>query len=335
MSGPTRTGWVCLGFLALASATALAIGTIKELSLADGRDDVNKVTAPLVDGSAAVTVGAIASGFDRGAKIVRKGATNFMTRGPEYNLDKGLDLGSLFATALREEAAAMGFKPSGAEAWDVGGTIKDVYMESKQIPYGATLFYGYLDVEFALKKGGGAAETVRMRLHNYNGGYNAGMGRKDEAGAALAHLLVEGAQEALARLNRTHFKAPPAAGVKTLLDQVKVPGPQRKDAAVYQLGLSGSPDAPALLLQLIPQETDENRRSMLIEALGRLQAAEAVPLLAQRLGTEEEDCRWFTLKAMDYIGGDVAAGVVKGAGVKDKDGGPRRLAERIASASGK
>jgi hypothetical protein len=331
MSGPTRTGWVCLGFLALASATALAIGTIKELSLADGRDDVNRVTAPVVDGaSAAVTVGTFTSAFDRNAKIVRKGATNFMTRGPEYNLDKALDLAPLFATALREEAAAMGFKASGADAWEVGGAIKDVYLESKQIPYGATLFYGYLDVEFAVKKSGGAPETVRMRLHNYNGGYNAGMGRKDEAGVALAHLLVEGAQEALARLNRAHFKAPPAAGVKTLLDQVKVPGPQRKDAAVYQLGLSGSPDAPAVLLQLIPQETDENRRSMLIDALGRLGDPAAVPLLAQRLTTEDEDCRWFTLKAMDYIGGDVAAGVVTGAGVKDKDGGPRRLAERIA-----
>ncbi len=332
MSGPTRTGWVCLGFLALASATALAIGTIKELALTEGRDDVNRIAAPLVDGSVAVSVGTIASGFDRNAKIVRRGATNFMTRGPEYNLDKALDLGALFATALREEATAMGFKPSGAEAWEVGGTIKDVYLESKQIPYGATLFYGYMDVEFALKKGGGAPQAVRMRLHNYNGGYNAGMGRKDEAGSGLAHLIVEGAQEALARLNRSHFKAPPAAGVSALIDQVKVPGPQRKDGAVYQLGLSGAPDAPGVLLQLIPQETDENRRSMLIEALGRLQAQEAVPLLAQRFTTEDEDCRWFTLKAMDYIGGDVAAGVVKGAGVKDKDGGPRRLAERIAGA---
>lgn len=335
MSGPTRTGWVCLGFLALASATALAIGTIKELSLADGRDDVNKLTAVVDGASTAVTVGTIASGFDRNAKIVRKGATNFMTRGPEYNLDKALDLAALFTTALREEAGAMGFRPSGADGWEIAGTIKDIYMESKQIPYGATLFYGYMDVEFAVKKGGGAAETVRMRLHNYNGGYNAGMGRKDEAGAGLAHLLVEGAQEALTRLNRAYFKAPPAASVKTLLDEVRKPGPQRPDAAVYKLGFSGSPDAPAVLLDLIPKETDENRRSMLIEALGRLQAQEAVPLLAQRLTAEDEDCRWFTIKAMDYIGGDVAAGVVKGAGVKDKDGGPRRLAERIAGASAK
>ena len=42
---------LCMGGVVLATATALAIGTIKELSLDDGRDDVNRLTAPAVDGS--------------------------------------------------------------------------------------------------------------------------------------------------------------------------------------------------------------------------------------------------------------------------------------------
>lgn len=323
------TAGLCLGGMVLATATALAIGTIKELTLDEGRDDVNRVTAPVVDGmSTPIAVGTITTTFDRNAKIVRKGATGFMTRGPEYNLDKAVDLGALFASALKSEGTAMGFG-SAAGGWQIDGTIKDVYLESKQIPYGATLFWGYMDVDFRVAKGGTAPATVSMRLHNYNGGYNAGMGRKDEAAVALAHLLVEGAQEALARLNRLHFKAPPHPGVAALIDQVKAPGDTRSPGAVHRLGLSGSAEAVPVLLDLVGKEPDENRRSALIEALARLGAADAVSALAQRYPTEDEDCRWVTLKAMDYIGGPEAEKVLKGPGVGDKDGGPRRLAEKV------
>ena len=325
------TTGLCLTAMVLATATVLAIGTIKEVTLADGRDDVTTVSAPVVDGaSTAVTIGTITGTFDRDAKIVRRGATGFMTRGPEYNLDKSLDLAKAFATALREEAAAMGFATAAPDAWQVGGTITDLYLESKQIPYGATLFYGYMRVDLTVAKGSGAPTTVPMRLHVYNGGYNAGMGRKDEAAAALAHLLVEGAQDALARLNRLHFKAPAQASVAALLDQVKKPGDKGLEAALHRLSLSGAPAAAPVLLDLIPKEPDENRRSALIEALGRLGTTDAVPVLTKRYATEDEDCRWYTLKALDYIGGTEAEAHVKGAGVGDKDGGPRRLAEKIA-----
>ena len=327
---------ICSGVVVLAAATVLAIGTIKELSLDDGHDEVNKLIAPAVDGSrTAVAIGTIAGTFDRSAKIVRRGATGFMTRGPEYNLDKSLDLGALFGSALKQEATAMGFGASGASAWQVDATIKDIYVESKQIPYGATLFYGFMDVDFRIAQGGAAPQTVSMRLHNYNGGYNAGMGRKDEAMVALAHLLVEGAQEALARLNRLHFKAPPHQGVAALLDQMKTMGEQRPAASVHRLALSGSPEAPAVLLALVPKEPDENRRSSLIEALARLGAPEAVPVLSQRYAAEDEDCRWVTLKAMDYIGGADAEALLKSAGLADKDGGPRRLAEKVTGAKNK
>jgi hypothetical protein len=325
---------LCMGGVMLATATALAIGTIKELTLEEGHDDVNRLTAPAVDGSGtAVAIGTVTTTFDKGAKIVRRGATGFMTRGPEYNLDKALDLGALFASALKQEAVAMGFAASGSSPWQIDGTIKDIYVESKQIPYGATLFWGYLDVDFRVAHGG-PPQTVSMRLHNYNGGYNAGMGRKDEAAVALAHLLVEGAQEALARLNRLHFKAPPHPGIAAVIDQMKAPG-ERSAAALHRLALSGSPAAPPVLLALVGKELDENRRSSLIEALGRLGAAEAVPVLSQRYAAEDEDCRWVTLKAMDYIGGADAEALVKSGGLGDKDGGPRRLAEKITGTKGK
>src|SRR5690349_10535972 len=100
MQRSIRTAGLCLGLLAAASVTLAAIGTIKELTLTDGRDEVTTVSAPVVDGgSTAVTIGTITGTFDRGAKIVRRGATGFMTRGPEYNLDKSLDLAAQFGTA--------------------------------------------------------------------------------------------------------------------------------------------------------------------------------------------------------------------------------------------
>ena len=70
-------------------------------------------------------------------------------------------------------------------------------------------------------------------------------------------------------------------------------------------------------------------QAMLIEALGRLQASESVAVLKQRYATEDEDCRWVSLKAADYIGGADAEALLKGPGLADKDGAPRRLAEKV------
>jgi hypothetical protein len=93
--------------------------------------------------------------------------------------------------------------------------------------------------------------------------------------------------------------------------------------------LSGAPDAAAAILKWLPGEPDENRRSALIDTLADLGAVEAVPLLASRYAAEDEDCRWYSLKAMDYIGGETALALVRDRGTRDRDGGPRRLAERI------
>lgn len=316
----------------LCAGVVHAIATIKEIRLADGYDDVNRISSPVFDTSAAQPVSfAIKSAYNRGAKIVRKGATNLFTKGPEYNLDKAVDLASLLTDALRAEAGAMGFRLSTApeSGWLVDGAIQDVYLESKQIPYGATLFYGYMDVELRVRGGAGEAQTRRMRFHNYSGSYSAGIGRRDEASDALAHLLVEGAQETVSRLNREFFKAAPRPEVETKASQA---GALRGND-LHLVGLSGSPAATQAILALLSKEADENRRSDLINALARLASPEAVAPLASRYATEDEDCRWFTLKAMDYIRGQAALAVVTGQGAKDKDGGPRRLAQRIAGAS--
>jgi hypothetical protein len=323
---------VLASIVTLSHATLYAIGTIKQVNLANGRDDTNKIASPMFDaGSLQPLQFTIKSGYDRGAKIVRKGATNMFTRGPEYNLDKAVDLGALFTEALRTEAVAMGFRAGGGSeaGWVTDGTIKDVYLESKQIPYGATLFYGFMDLEMQVRGPSGESQTRRMRIHNYFGGYNAGMGRKDEAEEALAHLLVEGAQETVARLNRDVFKAPTHSAIDAIVGRL---GSGTTPNDIHRVGLSNAGGATPALLSLLPKETAENRRSAIIDALARLGSPEAVSTLSSRYGTEEEDCRWYTLKAMDYIGGDAALALVKSQGLKDKDGGPRRLAQRILGA---
>jgi hypothetical protein len=68
--------------------------------------------------------------------------------------------------------------------------------------------------------------------------------------------------------------------------------------------------------------------SRVTQALGLLGSADAVALLSRRY-EEEEDCRWATMKAMAYIGGDAAMQVVKNQGLKDEYVHARRLAEKI------
>jgi hypothetical protein len=65
-----------------------------------------------------------------------------------------------------------------------------------------------------------------------------------------------------------------------------------------------------------------------INALGLIGDESAADTLKRRYPTEEEDARFYTLKALDYIGGSSRA-FAKEQGAKDASNGCRRLAERI------
>jgi hypothetical protein len=318
---------VAVGVLVLVPALLLA-ATIKKLAVADGREDSNKVGVAVYDGSKVppVTIRAIQAGYDKKAKVVRR-TGGMMTRGPEYDLDPSIDLGSLFAEALRGESAAMGFRAeSGGQAgWEVSGTLKALYAESHQVYMGSTLFYNYMEVELTGKGPAGETKTARYRLHYYYGAYNAGMGRKDEAADGLAHLLLEGAQETLARLNRDWFKAPAHPDIVKRIGALAAGSTND----LHLLGLSGAAEAVPVLLKALPDAKDESRRCYIIIALGRLGAADAVPVLVGRYAAEKEDCRWETLRALDYIGSDQAMAGIREHGLKDGYDAAQRLAKRI------
>ena len=323
---------VTIGLLAVAAAALTAQATMNQVVLATGETDVNRLP-PVYEASqmAPLTVGAFTSGYDKKQLFVRRAGGNFFTRGPEYRLNPSVDLGALLTESLTTQGKAMGLKlaSAGQSGWQLSGSIRDVYLESRQIPYGATLFYGYLDTDIQVSGPGGAKHTARVRLHNYCGGYNAGMGRRDEAESCAAQLLIEGAQELLARLNRTHFKAAPQTAMGSKLTALSAASVDKQLASVRAIGLSGLPDATAALLTLLPSVKSESGRGVVIEALASLGSASAVGPLSARYATEDEDPRWYTLKAMDYIGGDEAMKFVAASGVKDKDTGPKRLADRI------
>ena len=319
--------------LFLVSATLAAAATIKEVKLTLGRDDHNKIGSPVVDTSKVGVLGieTLVASYDPKAKIVRRGGGGgFMFGAPNYDLDKTINMAALLTDALRSEAPAMGFRlasAGGEPAWEIKGTLKDIYAESRQVYMGSTLFYGFMDVELQVRPPGGEARTERLRAHSFYGAYNAGAGRKDEAQEALAHLLVEGAQEILARLNRTHFKAPPHPDIEKKINALT--SATRNDILV--VGLSGNSLAVPALLKLLPQTEDENVREAMIEALARIGSPEAVAGLAARYASEDEDCRWAILKAMDYIGGQEAMTVVREKGSIDENGPCKSLAKRLGS----
>jgi hypothetical protein len=319
-----------LAILLAVSYSPLQASTIKELKLQDGREADNTIGMPIFNTSAVGTlrIGTIEAAYDRKEKICRK-TGSFMTKGPQYDLDPKVDLAAYLTEVLRSEAPAMGFKlTEGADfGWDVQGSLKDIYLESRQVYMGATQFWGYMDVELRIQKAGGAPATERLRIHNYYAAYSAGMGRRDEATESLTHLLVEGSQEILSRLNRGHFKAPPHADVEKKVAGLSASKPGRND--LHLVGLSGTPSAVAVVQRLLPAAAEENDRAALIDALARLGSPESVGLLAGRYDAEDDDAKWETLKAMDYVGGDQAKGLVTRAAADKDNESCRRLAERI------
>jgi hypothetical protein len=324
-----------LGILSLFVAS-IAAATIKQIRLTAGHDDVTRLAQPVYDNPQRIAVEIeVTGGPHSGAKFVRRtGGRLPATRGPEYDLDRSVDLASLLREAVQAEAAAMGFAPLGTSPkWQIKISIGDLYLESRQVYMGATLFYGYADLQLDIRDPAGPTHVTTHRVHTYWGGYNAGFGRRDEAEVAAAHLIIEGAQEIVAVVNRRYIKLSPRPEMQALLDTVRASGARSLGAELRAVSLSGLEDATPVLLKLLAAEPDENNRSRIIDAIAILGSVDAVAPLASRYSSEDQDCRYYILKAMDLIGGTQAMQLVSGAGMADKDTGPKRLASRITAAT--
>lgn len=324
-------GMACV-LATLVGAVAAEPGTVTKLELEKGYSSYNTIGEPVFAAPSGVSVvfGAVESAYDRQGQILRQLSKGMFTRGVRADVDPSIDLGVLLAQALRTEAATMGLPVGeGGSAWEVSGKLDDVFLESKQIPYGATLFYAYMDVSLRVRRSGSDVGELRLRLHNYFRGVNLGFSRKDEAADALMRFFVESAQEIVARLNRTFFHVPPATALRAKAEALGQ-ATELPRGDVRLIGLSGDASVVPVLLELLPRLASVGDRAEIIVALANLGSPVALETLAARYADEDEDCRFYTLKAFDYIGGERAAALVREKGLGDEDAGCRSLAERLS-----
>lgn len=321
--------------LLLLSTPAFAI-TIKTLDVKKIDDTTIEITAPVWDGSKAgpVLVGTFESKFDR--KVASKLASGFRNAMiPSFDLAPTLDLGQVFAEALRSEGTKLGLtmmSPQEAKApqWTIDGTIHGANVDIQHMGYGSLLFYTYLDVDVRVTGQGAQPVTHRIRPARLFVMYNGGMGMGDEVQASLAKILVVGAQQTLARLNREHFEAPALATMETrLVGLNKID--DRGEAELHAIGLSGVSGASAALASRLESERDENARTSIVYSLTSLGAEEQVPLLARRFTFEDDDVRYATIIALASAGTPEALALIREKGAKDKTLIIRKLSERLLS----
>ena len=137
--------------------------------------------------------------------------------------------------------------------------------------------------------------------------------------------LVKAAHEILSYLNATRFEAPVHPALSALADHLEDAGLNE----IYRVGLTGSSQLMSPLLAELTRRDDEDDRMFVFEALARIRSEEAVTLLGQGYDDEGADARWATIKAMGYIGGESALGVVRDKGTEDEYLGAQTLARRI------
>lgn len=325
-----------LFLLLLAVATPMFGITIRTLDVTDVDDDRIEITAPVWDGSKTgpVMVGTFESKFDR--KVAAKLAGGFRNAMmPSYDLDPSLDLGKIFAGTLRAEGTKLGLSmmsPEEARApqWTIDGTIHGANVDIQHMGYGSLLFYTSLDMDVRVTPKGGQPVTHRVRPARLFVMYNGGMGMGDEVQAALAKIVLVGAQQTLARLNREHFKAPTLPALETRLASLgKID--DRGETELHAIGLSGVRGASAALASRLEKEDDENVRTSLVYALISLGATDQLPLLIRRYASEDPDVRYATIIAMANAGTPEAMALIREQGLKDKTAIIRKLSDRIVN----
>jgi len=324
--------------LLLPASPAHAVGTIKQVRIAEegyGHHDFNTIKAPIFDatGVAPLAIGTLTSSYDAKEKIVR-GRGNIFTKGPTLKLDPKIALGELLAESMRAEAKAMGLPLAAADAagdcWKVSGDLKDIYIESWQMTgYGNILFYGFADLTLEVQGPGGVSESRHYRIHGFHEEGGGGFSRTGASEAALATLVVNGSQELLADLNREFVQAKSAPDVEARLAKLKAPGLEDQAADLRVIGLARPAGAGAALLALLPREDDSDGRILVLNALANIGSPETVAPLIERYGQEDEQGRWYTVKALDYIGGESGMALFQEKGLKDDEYSVRSLAGRI------
>jgi hypothetical protein len=323
---------VAFGFLA---ALAAADDTIRIVRLEKGVTDENTIATPIFAlGSAPdLAIGTFDAAYDTKALLFR-GTKHGPAwgGGVKFYLDPKVNLPGLFADALRAQSKAMGFRAAAggsANGWQVSGTIKEIYSSTHRASVwgGSMLFYSYVEVEVRVAQGAAAPVTKTIRLHHYCEGNFFSAKRAEEP---LARILIEGAQELLARVNREFMKAAPDRSMLKKLSVLSADGVKHHEADVRALALAGVAQAVPVLHKLGATDRWRDQRSMLIDAIGIIGSPESIAWLSSHFAEDDdEDCQWYVIKAMDAIGTDEAIAALKALEPKQQYDTSRELTARI------
>lgn len=331
---------VVFGFLA---ALAGADDTIRVVRLEKGVTDENTIATPIfAPGSAPdVSIGAFDATYDKTALLFRGTKHGpALGGGVKFSLDPKIDLAALFADALRAQGKAMGFRAAGggagsgagagaANAWQITGTIKDIYSSTRRASVwgGSMLFYSYIEVEARIAQGTAAPVVRTIKLHHYCEGNYFSAKRAEEP---LARILIEGAQELLARLNRDFMKAAPDPSLMKKVSVLSADGVKHHESDIRALGLAGVAQAVPVLHTIGANDRWRDQRALVIDAIGMIGAPDSIAWLAGHFAEDDdEDCQWYVTKALDYIGTDQAIAAVKALEPKQTYESCRDLAARI------
>ena len=303
--------------------------TVDKLKISEGYNDSNTITSPIFDGAGlqSLSIGAFTESFDREARVFQR-RKGLMRGGLNSKLGPKVQPAGIFAELLRTEAGKMGL-PVGDGGWVLSGNVRKILLEN-DVPsawgMGVMLFYGTFELDLQLTSPDGEKIELSLTLYSYSvqGGLNALKSARD----AMSELLIEGAQETLSYLNRGHFKAPPHSAMAARMMSLKESGDE--DGSIsHAVGLSGYTAAIPALLERLPSDDTEFGRSRIINAMARLRSPDVIKVLQSRYGKEDDDCRWYTLKAMAYIGTDEALNVVREKGPGDEEEYFQQFANRI------
>ena len=332
-----------LGLLMLALPLGSVFGlTVETFDLRGGWKERNTLVEPVLNGEeiGSIRIDELEATYDEHDFVIYRLNKSIMKSKPKrpkphYKMAPGINLVAYLTEALRGEADAMGIQlvdqPQSEPTWIVSGKLHDIQVEIFQILFGATMFYGHVDVEMTVKNSAGETKSMRMGLHDMQQAYNAGFGLQDEVKEVLARFIIEIAQEIVARLNREVFGGPPHSRIAGAIDALH-PKTDKEGALALAVGLSGDPAAVPVLLGLLEDTKDEDYRVDIINALGNIGSSAAIEVLRQRYKKEDEDCRFYTLKAMAYIGTDDSLKLVEEQGTRDKNLANEVLAYRILAA---
>lgn len=297
---------------------------LKKVDLSKGYSEGSVVSRPVLDtaGVGPIEITVFRETYDKSQNVIRPKGKAI---GGKMKIDKKLDLGAVFAEALRTEAPKLGFA-TGTGGWKIGGEIQEIYVDHWRAGggFGAVLMYTSMTVRFEVQSPTGERQESTQRLL----GYFVGGVRADRA---VARQIIFAAQDALARLNTSTFKAPAHAGVAKMLEELR--GAQVADAKdlIRMIGLSGSRDAFGPLVDKLRAEKDAGDRNFLVEALAVAGSDDVMDVLSSRYEGEDEDNRLATLKAYEYAGSASARRLAGDAGAKEPDDYLKRLAREVAN----